>query len=963
MTDNNAQVNPQDQLNAMAGQDSIKQGGDPFKQAKLLKAKDQKRVCHYFLLAFFIPFIILSLAYSLQSIYPVGDRQILTVDLYHQYAPFLRELRSKILTGDSLFYSWTGGLGFNFYGVITYYLLSPFNLILLLFKESQLSEAVLLITLLKIASAGLSFYYYAYKSQSKHDYFYVGLASAYALSGYSLTYSWNIMWLDAIILLPIIVWGLHKLIRQKSPWLYLISLCLLIITNYYMAFFVCLFLAFYFFVLLAQYGDLFKGQRGARRALRCFLTFAGSSLLAALLSAVTLWPTYLALLKTSASGDRLPESIKFFDPFIDFVSRLLALASPSIRDGMANIYVGVFVLLFLPAFFLSKKISVRSKFAHALMLVFMLFSLNNNVLNFIWHGFHYPNQLPYRNSFVLVFLLATMVLEVYRQGRLAFKINWHKLVFIWLVIFLFLQKIDSENYRYDLILTSLILLFIYGMIMQTWQDSKISSKSIAFLLLFVVTVELLMSTVITINSIGDNEYYGLRDGYKAGEYVASIEERVEQISLDSPNARAALWPDKSVNDPMLYGYPGLTIFASTYPEDPVQFFANLGYDSNDINSYQNTGSNIILDSLFGLKYKITGENRQEQVSFYRLLESDDQTALYQNDFSLPLLYFVPHQARNLGLHSGAASFENQDSLIKILGGEEGMLKRQAFNIGQGIGNEILSLSDNEFSISKEDGVSGQRSMSYNLNIQKSGYYTVAWQADGLSFDQVNMERLEGDRDFSNSGEGEMSEVSLINDEAGENTHYGQTNQLSHKKKSLADIGYCQAGQIIRLKFQITEDSSDHASIKLEAAMVDQVKLASFTDKLRAYSVDPNYLSANHLNAEIEAPENGYILFTTTYDDGWQIKVNGEKVEFLPLDKALILIPVSKGLNKLDLEYMPEGFAFGLRVSLLTSLLLILYLVGRAWFVKRRKAADAKLHTDQMIRPLDLPAQEKQIDLS
>lgn len=950
MTDSNTRQDLQEAVTRIPVEQAHESLEKHFKPGHLIQNKRTRQALLYFSLAFFIPLVILSLSYALQAIYPLGDRQILTVDLYHQYGPFLREFRSKILAGDSLFYSWTGGLGFNFYGVITYYLFSPYNLLLLLFKDKHLSDAILLITLLKIASSSLTFYYYAYKSRQRHDYFYVGLASAYALSGYSLAYSWNIMWLDAIIILPIVVLGLHRLIRKKSPCLYIVSLCLLMLTNYYMAFFVCIFLAFYFFVLLAKYQRKFKGRSGIKFELRCFLIFAGSSIGAACLSAVTLLPTYLTLLKTSASGDKLPESMEFFEPFLDFVSRLLTLATPSIRSGMANIYIGVFVLLFLPAFFLSKKISSSNKFAHALLLIFLIFSLNNNVLNFIWHGFHYPNQLPYRNSFVLVFLMASMVLEVYNQGHSGLKLNWHKLVFVWFMIFLFLQKVDGDQYKLESLLTSLVLLFIYGMIMQTQQSSNISSKSIAKLLLFVMSIELLISSAITINSIAENEYYGMRDGYKAGDYVASLERRVEQIRSDSPNARAALWPDKSVNDPMLYGYPGLTIFASTYPEEPVHFFANLGYDSNDINSYQNTGSNIVMDSLLGLKYKITAENRQEQVSFYELVDQDEHTALYENQNSLPLLYFISRQASMLSLSSETTSLNNQSSLVKILGGDDGTLRQQALSINLGLGNQISALADNEFSVKKEDGFSDQRSMSYDLKIQESGYYTIAWKASGLSFDQVSFEILDTDSPFFPL-ENKMGDDEPLEDHNSNKTdNIKSTVQLSRKKSSLADIGYCPAGKTVRITYKITEDSSDYGTIKLEAAEIDQVKLKKLTDQLRAYSVDPSYISANHLTAEIETPENGYILFTTTYDTGWRIKVNDQEVEPLALDKALVLIPVNKGMNRLDLKYVPSGFTIGLAISLLTGLLFVVYFVSKSYLLKN-KARKQKASGYDQIKPV------------
>ncbi|NLA70953.1 MAG: YfhO family protein, partial [Clostridiaceae bacterium] len=111
-------------------------------------------------IAFLIPFVIMALAYGAIQVFPFGQRHMLTVDLYHQYAPFFALFRDKLLSGGSLFYSMAGGLGTNFYALFAYYLASPLNLLLLIFPPAYLTEAIMLITLIKIGLAGLTFYLY-----------------------------------------------------------------------------------------------------------------------------------------------------------------------------------------------------------------------------------------------------------------------------------------------------------------------------------------------------------------------------------------------------------------------------------------------------------------------------------------------------------------------------------------------------------------------------------------------------------------------------------------------------------------------------------------------------------------------------------------------------------------------------------------------------------------------------------
>lgn len=845
----------------------------------------------YFLLSFLIPLFIIGISYAVQGVFPFGDKHILTIDLYHQYAPFLRELRSKIISGDSLFYSWTGGMGFNFFSVFTYYLASPFNLLLVLFKQKHLSDAIFLITILKIATSGLTFYLYTYFSNKKHSWFYLAIASSYALSAYSLAYSWNIMWLDTIILLPLCILGLTYLVTNQGVFLYVISLAFIIITNYYTAFFVCVFIAFYYFVLCVKESKRSSfAQKKAKSSFVNFLKFASSSLLAVGISAITLYPTLKALTRTSAVGDVFPASFDFFEAFIDFISRLLTLAPLSIRDGMPNLYAGVILLFLIPLFFINKSRSKGEKISHALLLVFLLLSLNNNVLNFIWHGFHYPNQLPYRNSFVLIFLLLSMAITVYNDWDSSLNLSWGKLFAFWMLGLLLLQKIDSQTYSIDIILVSLFLLAIYGLVFNLGQDPSMPKKYISFLLLSVIVVELLINTTMSIDSINKNEYYGTREGYMTGDMPDSIVEYVAEIKEDSPNARAALWPDKCVNDPMLYGYPGITIFASTYPEKPVQFFKNLGYDNNAINSYQNIGSNIILDSIFGLKYKITDQNRQEQVSFYNPISSDDITVLYENNYALPILYYLPSQIGNLFLSDEVSSFDNQRSLIQAMGGDPNILQNLHYQVANTVACSIEESSKNTYQITKNTETEGQKSLTFEFTAENHGAHTVAWEANGIKFDQVYLNRLSNKQTTPN--EDQASPIT---------SHDNNQKNLSSKKTSIADIGIFQAGEKASITFLLNDDSSDSGSLTFETNYINENLFRNWNDQLQKYTADPVKKKANLLSANIVAPNHGYILFSTSYDKGWQITVNSEKIEPSSLDGALILIPVQKGDNSIQMK--------------------------------------------------------------
>ena len=106
------------------------------------------------LAAFFLPVLLTVAAMAVTGIYPFGENQIAVIDMYHQYVPFLSELQYKIQHGGSLFYTWDGAGGSNFWNLLAYYGGSPLNLLLALFPERFIMEAVTVILLIKIGLAG-----------------------------------------------------------------------------------------------------------------------------------------------------------------------------------------------------------------------------------------------------------------------------------------------------------------------------------------------------------------------------------------------------------------------------------------------------------------------------------------------------------------------------------------------------------------------------------------------------------------------------------------------------------------------------------------------------------------------------------------------------------------------------------------------------------------------------------------
>ena len=137
-------------------------------------------------------------------------------------------------------------------------------------------------TLIKVGLSGACFAFYLKAVHGEKSLVTVGFSILYALSGFVLAFSWNIMWMDAIYLLPLIMLGLVNLVREGRGFFFCITLAIALLSNFYMAFFICFFTLLYYPVCLFKYHDFKKPSLLIKRTGQ----FAGFSLLSAGLSAL-----------------------------------------------------------------------------------------------------------------------------------------------------------------------------------------------------------------------------------------------------------------------------------------------------------------------------------------------------------------------------------------------------------------------------------------------------------------------------------------------------------------------------------------------------------------------------------------------------------------------------------------------------------------------------------------------------
>lgn len=347
----------------------------------------------YDIASFLLPFLIMFFVLLSMGISYGSEKTILASDGFHQYVIFAQALRNILHGADSIFYTFTSGLGVNFFALASYYLGSLLSPLVYFFNLQSMPDAIYLLTLIKFGLIGLAAYFSFHRIYPKIKPFLVlTLSVSYSLMSFLTSQLELNNWLDVFILLPIVLLGLYRLITQTKPLLYYGSLSLLFIQHYYFGYMVAIFVFLLFLVNLISL-DTWK------RRLRACLSFTSVSILSALTSAFILIPAYLDL---AAYGETLsPINQIIIKPIgaFDLLAKLSLGAYDTTKfNAIPMIFIGLLPSLLSIVFFTLKSISWRLRLGYGLLLGLIMASFYLQPLDLFWQGMHAPNMFLHRYS-------------------------------------------------------------------------------------------------------------------------------------------------------------------------------------------------------------------------------------------------------------------------------------------------------------------------------------------------------------------------------------------------------------------------------------------------------------------------------------------------------------------------------------------------------------------------------------
>ncbi len=807
------------------------------------------------LAAFLIPLLISVIICIDHEVYPFGERCLLQVDMYHQYCPFFTEFVDKLRSGESLMYSWTIGLGADFVSLFAYYLASPLNWLILLCPKGYVIEFMSILMIVRISLCGLTFAYYLKKHFHTNHPAIAVFGIAYALSAFMAAYAWNVMWTDCLVLAPLIILGVEQLVKEKKVTLYYVTLAVSILSNYYISIMICIFLVLYFLILLLEQKE---GKIGA-----C-LRFGWYSLLAGGTGAVLLIPEAIILGESGSQGISFPSAMEWYFNLIAELGRHCILVETYTgRDHWPSLYSGVFTLFLILLYVMNRGISWKKKVPRILLLVFMAVSFANNMLDFIWHGLHFPDSLPGRQSFLYSFLLLVLCFETFLHLK---ENRWYQVLVALVLDGVFLYAAyrlsDSEMIGSDSFFVTAVFIAVYAVLLLIWYAGKQKVREYIFLITSIVVIaELTVNFDMTgLDTVNRTSY--VKD-WK--DYENVLNQAKEQESKNSAVYfyRTEEMERRTKNDAALSGYYSATQFSSLMNINVSHIYQDLGMEGGK-NFYCINGASPLISSMLSLKYVIA-DNALEEGPLRTLVASSGDTYLYENKYSLPLGFMVDERVAELWDYKNGGGVSNQNELAYLLGAEE----------------EMLSAVPAE----SETGIS-------TISVPEDGYYFAAYS-------------------------------SVTSDTLEEEVSDGRTKSFTKASHGyILDLGYAKAGDVIKIK-NSNEERVDITAYKLDMAALDTayqtldsqtMELTSFSDRRITGTIDVK--KAGDLVFSI-AKEDGW----KAYVDGREInpEIFAEAFISIPLEEGthdIELCYTTPGLK------MGAGISLGCVLLFLVSLVVV-----------------------------------------
>ena len=868
-------------------------------------------------LAFGIPVGLMLLVMVIAGAEPFrgGDVSMLYSDMYHQYFPFWVEFGRALRNGEGLLWNWAAGMGMDYLSLISYYLASPLNLISVIVPEGMALGVYSMLMPVKLGLASLFFAVFLRNIFGKEDYSISIFGAMYGLCAWALAYQWNVMWLDTFALLPLTVLGMVKLLRDKKPLLYTVTLFFSIFSNYYIGFFTCI------FILLLFFAYEISRWRGFGRFCADFVRIGWFTLLAIGMSCILELPALAGLQNTQSSVNSFPEGFKLniadentwaglFDAMRQVAGNTLGGIEPSWKEGLPNLYCGTGAMILAVLFLTCRDVRFRDKLFSLVLLVFFMVSFIVRQLDYIWHGFHFTNMIPYRFSFLFSFVVLYMAYQAWVL-RHSFRV-WQLILAGAAVIGLVWcseSRTEPIFLAFNLGLAAVYLAALgccvpgrlpadpedQEALMRHAEETDQKRAFGSWCILGVFCLELALNIL----NFGLTFAYTYNTNYPKGtEDTVTVLEFLNEREKDNPFYRTETTHSQTLNDGALNGYNGVSAFTSSANVKVTEFMRALGYGAkNTYNRYCFEESSPVANLFLGLKYMLERDGDVEANRYFDQVFASGEVYLLENNAALPLGFLTERSLGDL-VFTGSDHFDLQNALFSAA---TGLYSDVWHPLTPQITGDNVSLDSINGVHLKYSGAASGAEVTYSFMADREGFLC-------LDFDVTDRNSY---------------------------TVHCNGEQLYSESLSLTQmIAACDVmpGDIIDVKLSCKDGEEGRMTIR--AAILDDGLFRRGWEVLNASTLQITEFDTTRITGTVEADRDGLLYTSIPQDGGWHAYVDGQEVESVLVGDVMVAVPLTAGSHQVEFIYRNSAFAIGWKISAIC--LLLFGMTAPIYYSKRRK---------------------------
>ncbi len=754
------------------------------------------------------------------------------------------------------------GAGENIYNLSYYGFLNPLLLISYLLPNVRMVDYII-VMMMVVVVLSIFFMYYFLRKRFNSKYSFVGTL-LFLLSGPIIYHTHrHIMFINYMPFLILALIGIDNYFDKNKKVLLIISTFLIIMTSYYYSVGSLICITCYAIYKYLELNDKIVFKQCVKDSIKFILIMC----VPILMSCVLTLPTLYALLNGRNNITDMVSIYKMLTPTVD------------LNQILYNAYtMGVTSIIFLAIALSLSLVKKENKFLSLIFVLVIIFPIFIYALS----GFMY-----YRGKVLIPFLPLAILLIVTSINNISIKDNKR-----FIVIFTIFSVLEIVFYIYSktyIFILDVIILYISYLIYKKKANKNIIIYPLCVTALLCCIVNNLQDTYVTkenINRQYDMEYYNK---------ITSIINKDENLYRMGNDTFGIFTSNRVVNT----NYYLPSIYSSVENKNYFNFVNNMmGSEMSErIATAILPSKNIMFNTYMGTKYIMTNTN--PSVGYEKVYDN-----IYVNENVYPIGY-ASSNIINKATYDALSYPDNIYALLTNIVVDDDSNNVGIFDSKVLKENLNLDVTDKNVKIKSDDNyytINSNDNGYINLNLNKTFQNKILF----ISFDMSYSE-------YCSVGDTSITINDVKNTlSCREYIYHNKNNNFTYVISSNEDI--------TSLNVKFTKGKYVISNINIYS--LDYEYITSSVGGVDEFKINKEMTSGDTIIGEINVNENSYFKLSIPYDKGFNVYLDGEKIEYEKVDNAFIGFPIHEGNHIIKVSYASPYLLIGLILSMIGDMIFL-----------------------------------------